>query len=60
MALLTDASILGLDELALYETNVTTVTSTHGIDIDAKISISIASIGDLLLLRLLKAGLSDP
>ncbi len=60
MALITDASIIGLDELTLYETGITTVTSTHGIDIDAKISISIASIGDLLLLRLLKAGLSDP
>ena len=60
MALLTDASIIGLDELALYETNITAVTSTHGIDIGAKICISIASIGDRLLLRLLKAGLSDP
>jgi|SRR5271157_3221049 len=60
MALLTDSSIIGFDDLAPYETNITTVTATYGIDIDAKISISIASVGDLLLLRLLKAGLSDP
>ncbi len=60
MALLTDATIIGLDELTLFETNITTVTSTYGIDIDAKVSISIASISDLILLRLLKAGLSDP
>ncbi len=60
MALLTDATIIGLDELTSYETNITTVTSTHGIDIDTKVSVSITSIGDLLLLRLLKAGLSDP
>jgi len=60
MALITDASFIGLDELGLYETNITTVTSSHGIDIDAKIAVSTASVGDLLLLRLLKAGLSDP
>ena len=60
MALITDASIIGLDDLTLYETNVTTVTSTHGIDIDAKLALSTASVGDVLMLRLLKAGLSDP
>jgi hypothetical protein len=60
MALLTDANIIGLDDLSLYETTVTNVTSTHGIDINTKIAISTASVGDRLLLRLLKAGLSDP
>lgn len=60
MALLTDYGILGLDQLELYEGNITNVTTTHGIDVESKIQVSIASVSDQLLLRLLKAGLSDP
>jgi hypothetical protein len=60
MALLTDYDVLGLEELELYEGSITNVTTTHGIDVDSKIQASIASVSDQLLLRLLKAGLSDP
>ncbi len=60
MALLTDYGILGLDQIELYEGNITNVTTTHGIDVDSKIQVSIAGVSDQLLLRLLKAGLSDP
>jgi hypothetical protein len=60
MALLTDYGILGLDQLELYESSITNVTTTHGIDVDSKVQLSIASVSDQILLRLLKAGLSDP
>jgi hypothetical protein len=60
MSLLTDYEILGLDQLQLYEENITNLTTTQGIDIDSKIQLSVGSVGDKILLRLLKAGLSDP
>lgn len=60
MALLTDYGILGLDQLELYEGAIASVTTTHGIDVDSKVQVSVASISDQILLRLLKAGLSDP
>jgi len=60
MALLTDAAIITLEDLQLYETNIASLLATYGIDADNKIRLSTATVSDELLLHLLKAGLSDP
>lgn len=60
MALLTDADIITLEDLQLYETNISSLLTTYGIDANNKIQLATASISDQLLLHLLKAGLSDP
>lgn len=60
MALFTDASIVTLDDLLEYENTLVQVSSSHNIDVDTKISLAIASVGDKLLLWLMNMGPADP
>jgi len=60
MALFTDASVVTLDDLQKFETSLTQVASSHGINVDTKINLSLSAIGDKLMLWLLSMGASDP
>lgn len=60
MALFTDSDVVTLDDLLLFEGALVQVSSTHGIDITAKIKLAVDGIGDQILLFLLRAGHSDP
>jgi hypothetical protein len=60
MALFTDAAVVTLDDLLPFEASLVQVASSHGINVDTKISLATAAIGDKLLLWLLDAGASDP
>ena len=60
MPLFTDADVVTLDDLLLFENSLVQVSSTHGIDIQAKIRLATEEIGDKLMLNLLRAGQSDP
>jgi hypothetical protein len=60
MALFTDAAIITLDDLLLFETSLVGVASSHGINVETKISLAISAIGDKLMFWLLRACASDP
>ncbi len=60
MALFTDAEIVTLDDLLKYENSLAQVSSSHNIDVDTKIRLAVASVGDSLLLWLTKMGPADP
>jgi hypothetical protein len=60
MALFTDAVVITLDDLLGYEATLVQVASTHGINVDTKISLATSAISDRLLLWLLSIGIQDP
>jgi len=60
MALFTDAGVITLDDLLPFESSLVQVASSHGIDVDTKINLSIGAIGDKLMLWLLNSRASDP
>ena len=60
MALFTDSDVVTLDDLLQFEGALVQVSSTHGIDVQAKIKLATDEIGDKLMLNLLRAGQSDP
>ena len=60
MALFTDSEVVTLDDLLQFEGSLVQVSSTHGIDVQAKIRLATDEIGDKLMLNLLRAGQSDP
>ncbi len=60
MALFTDAAIVTLDDLLQFEASLVQVASAHGINVESKINLATAGIGDKLTLWLLEAGESDP
>jgi hypothetical protein len=60
MALFTDSDVVTLDDLLQFEGSLMQVSSTHGIDVQAKIRLATDEIGDKLMLNLLRAGQSDP
>lgn len=60
MALFTDAGVVTLDDLLQFEAPLIQVASSHGINVETKISLSVDAIGDKLLLWLLNVGASDP
>ncbi len=60
MALFTDTGIITLDDLLGYENSLVQVSSSHNIDVDTKINLAVASVGDKLLLWLTKMGPADP
>ena len=60
MALFTDPDVVTLDDLLPFEGSLVQVSSTHSIDVQAKIQLATNEISDKLMLNLLRAGLSDP
>jgi hypothetical protein len=60
MALFTDSDVVTLDDLLQFEGSLVQVSSTHGIDVQAKIRLATDEIGDKVMLNLLRAGQSDP
>ncbi|MFL6465528.1 MAG: hypothetical protein ACJ73N_14100 [Bryobacteraceae bacterium] len=60
MALFTDSEVVTLDDLLQFEGSLVQVSSTHGIDVQAKIKLATDEIGDKLMLNLLRTGQSDP
>jgi hypothetical protein len=60
MALFTDAGVVTLNDLLQFESSLTQVSTTHGIDVETKITLAMNAIGDKLMLWLLNAGASDP
>jgi hypothetical protein len=60
MSLFTDSDIVTIDDLLLFENSLVQVSSTHSIDVQAKIKLATDEIGDKLILNLLRAGQSDP
>jgi hypothetical protein len=59
MALFNDSGLIGIADLEAYETNLSKVASTHGINIDTKTAMALDQIGDRLLQRLVRAGTAD-
>ncbi len=60
MALFTDADIITLNDLLQFESSLVQVASSHGIDVDTKINLSLRMASDKLMLWLINAGASDP
>jgi hypothetical protein len=60
MALFTDSDIVTLQDLLPFEASLVQIASSHGINVETKINLSIAAAGDKLLFWLLRAGMSDP
>ena len=60
MALFTDTAVVTLEDLLQFETSLAQVASSHGINVDTKISLATSGISDKLMLWLLNAGASDP
>src|SRR5579875_91614 len=60
MALFTDSSVVTIDDLLQYENSLVAISSSHSIDINTKINLALAEIGDKLMLWLLKVRASDP
>jgi hypothetical protein len=60
MALFTDADIVTLDDLLQFEAPLVQIASSHNINVDTKITLSVDAIGDKLMLWLLNVGASDP
>ncbi len=59
MALFTDSGFINISDLELYESTLSTVASTHNVNIDSKTTIVLATIGDRLLARLAHAGAAN-
>lgn len=60
MALFTDANVVTLQDLQLFETSLAQIAASHGINVETKINLSLSSIGSKLLLWLLSSGGADP
>jgi hypothetical protein len=60
MALFTDANIVTEDDLLVYESALDSTASSHGIDVNTKITLATAAVADKLMLWLLNVGASDP
>jgi hypothetical protein len=60
MALFTDTAAITIDDLLPFETSLVSVASSHGINVDTKIALSLSAIGDKLMQWLLAIGASDP
>jgi hypothetical protein len=60
MGLFTDSDAVTLDDLLQFESSLLEVSTTHGIDVQTKITLAMSAIGDRLLLWLLNSGASDP
>ncbi len=60
MALLTDADIVTLNDLLLFESSLVQISSTHSIDVATKINLAINEVSDKVMLWLLKVCASDP
>jgi len=60
MALFTDADIVTLNDLLPFESSLVQIASSHGIDVQTKIELSISTIQDKLMLWLVNVGASDP
>lgn len=60
MALFTDSDVVTLDDLLQYESSLVQVSTTHGIDVDTKISLAMNAINDKLMMWLLNNGAADP
>lgn len=60
MALFTDSDIVTLQDLLQFEAPLVQIASSHGINVETKIGLSIAATADKLLFWLLRAGMSDP
>jgi hypothetical protein len=60
MALFTDAEIITLEDLLPYEASLVQVASSHGINVDTKITLATSVISEKLLLWLRDASVSDP
>ena len=60
MALFTDTAVVTLDDLLQFEASLVQVASSHGINVDTKISLTTSGISDKLMLWLLNVGASDP
>ena len=60
MALFTDTGIVSLDDLLQYENSLVQISSTHGINVDTKINLSVSALGDKLLYWLLNVKAADP
>jgi hypothetical protein len=56
MSLFTDSGRIGISDLEAYESTLSKIASTHGINLDSKTTIAIADIGDGLLATLARAG----
>jgi hypothetical protein len=56
MALFTDSGLINISDLEVYESTLSKVASTHNINIGSKTAITLAAIGDRLLMRLVHAG----
>ncbi|HEX4809181.1 MAG TPA: hypothetical protein VH325_09640 [Bryobacteraceae bacterium] len=60
MALFTDADVITIGDLQQFESALVEVASTHDINVSTKITLATSSIGDLLMLWLLRSYTSDP
>lgn len=60
MALFTDAAVLTLEDLLLFEASLVQVASTHGINVQTKINLALSGIADRVMIWLLQVGLADP
>ena len=60
MALFTDGNVISLDELSQYESSLVQISSTHNIDVSAKVKLTLSIVGDRLLAWLLQNPGSDP
>jgi hypothetical protein len=59
MRLFTDAGLVDISDLELYESTLSKVVSTHNINIESKITITLATISDRLLARLIRSGAAN-
>lgn len=60
MALFTDAYVITLADLLPFENSLVQVASSHAIDVNTKINLSISAVGDELMRWLLNSQASDP
>ena len=60
MALFTDPDVITLDDLLQFESSLVQISTTHGIDVDTKITLAINALSDKLMWWLLSSGASDP
>ncbi len=60
MALFTDSDIVTLDDLLQFETSLVEVASSHGINVETKISLATSAVSDKLMLWLQNVRASDP
>ncbi len=60
MGLFTDPDNVTLQDLLQFESSLVQIASSHGINVETKISLATAAAADKLLFWLLRAGMSDP